>query len=337
MDLAQKESATVSVTAEKNDEAPIPAIMYGTLAVKGQSRIPYDFNYYGDFYILSSDQYRKTTDGLVLPPQDSDPFRFMDLPAEVRKLIFELIASTLLCFDSALKTYVNHVKIEKHIVDLFGKPRYGCQYEDWVEKYMDDHRATSGLPMQYSAEQQSKMLSEYDRYVMHIYEDHPDRNKYDMEIADHWLLPPNATRQELSCEFLEWFRKLLHVSAHFRLKLGSVIWARSCIHFCGDIDELVLGHFLKARPGISEGIKELVITVGDNDELSFLENVTDKSKEADTANFKALMKLVSQKLTLEYFTLRIGGTKGRLMALAAGEGPLEVLTSIRELQVTKNF
>lgn len=47
------------------------------------------------------------------------------------------------------------------------------------------------------------------------------------------------------------------------------------------------------------------------------------------------MELVSQELNLEYFTLKIGGPRSSIVALAAEDGPLKVSIETRALKVAK--
>ncbi|TEY77404.1 hypothetical protein BOTCAL_0055g00120 [Botryotinia calthae] len=133
MNITQKlDSAVAKKSAESEEETLIPVIMDGPSAVHYQSRIPYDFNYYGDFYFASmSDRSKRLRDtrcakiGTELDKSEEPdknvggyqkydvldlevciaylvpkpgPLRFKDLPVEVRKIIFQLIASVIFHF-----------------------------------------------------------------------------------------------------------------------------------------------------------------------------------------------------------------------------------------------
>ncbi|TGO54785.1 hypothetical protein BCON_0102g00160 [Botryotinia convoluta] len=104
----------------------------------------------------------------------------------------------------------------------------------------------------------------------------------------------------------------------FRLELGSVIWERSRIYCDGDTKKSALGHFLTACPGITKGIKELVIDIA-LEECSQWETGSDESIHSFNGVFQALLELISQKLDL------------------AGEGSMKISTNIRDLKVTKGF
>ncbi|TGO25427.1 hypothetical protein BPAE_0080g00180 [Botrytis paeoniae] len=239
-------SAVAKTPADIKEETLIPMIMDGPSAVQYQSRIPFDFNYYGDFYFTSR----------------PGPFRFMDLPTEVQTIIFQLIASVILYFDPESKIYVNSITIGHH----------------------------ASMP--------------------------------DSEFL-HWA-------------YLKWIRMLANVSTQFRLELGSVIWERSRIYCNDDKDESALGQLLTASPGIAKGLKELVIEVI-YQECSIWEKGNDESIRSVNEIFSVLIQPVSQKLNLEYLTMRLGVTKSALVKLAEGEGLMKILTKIRDLKVTKGF
>lgn len=334
--------------------------MNGTSAVQGQSGIRDDFNYYGSFYFASRkirseglEARRKAIEqapnksntliDTITPPQydifplrlsiylsvyRSSPFRFMDLPAEVRKLIFELIAATFLSFDPVSKKYTNFVEIGK-------KPSWKSTYEFWFrnsfEEYLEDpilvgYRKSRTFTPEQRAEKYSKYIQDTKDFV-YVHQEHPYRVGYYMEI----LPPRTAAEDSVDWEFLEWFRKLANVSLEFRMELGFVIWARSSIS-CDIMSEgRGLASFLDTNPGAWRGIKKLEIYIGDQDDPRFVDDVQEE------ASFIACMEMISHRLTLECFTLILRGTEGELMALAAGEGPYGVLANIKKLKVTKEF
>ncbi|TGO54760.1 hypothetical protein BCON_0102g00170 [Botryotinia convoluta] len=54
MEITQKpESAVAKTPAESEEETLISVIMHSAWPIQYQSRIPYDFNYYGNFYFAS--------------------------------------------------------------------------------------------------------------------------------------------------------------------------------------------------------------------------------------------------------------------------------------------
>ncbi|KAI9645529.1 hypothetical protein NHQ30_006271 [Ciborinia camelliae] len=368
MDVPQKESAAVLMTPENNDEALIPAIMNGASAVQGQSRLPYDFNYYGDFYFTSmKDRERELEDRRKITSCNADgsskdvfdvgtaftetssPFRFFDLPIEIRNLIFEFVLSSVLWFDTELGTYINHVRVghlrwkelkEPEPKEPFEKLDYFLRRKLRIEAWEANEERRP--PLVFSSEEIARKASQYIDYTkdfVFIDEGHPDRSDGVMEVMNSQDLqkecPDHKYYKNPSWTSLEWLRKISYVSAQFRLELGSVIWRRSSIH-CLEKNETALELFLDARQGTWHGIKELSILIGYKD-ISRLEDATGKRREAEEAEFIDVMVLISQRLTLEGFTLHLGGQIDQLMALASGEGPLKVLTSITKLNVTEWF
>ncbi|KAF5869973.1 uncharacterized protein Bfra_010118 [Botrytis fragariae] len=167
----KQESAIVKTPAESEEEKLIPMIMHSASPVPYQSRIPYDFNYYGDFYFASIAHREERlkaihearigatcdnsggTDDKIVTHQRQGLFRFTDLPAEIRKLIFQLIASTLLHFDPKSNIYSNHAVIEtvadegessRSIGNTWG-PRLDWAYLEWV-------RVLANVSMQFRLE-----------------------------------------------------------------------------------------------------------------------------------------------------------------------------------------
>ncbi|THV51893.1 hypothetical protein BGAL_0095g00090 [Botrytis galanthina] len=344
-------SAVAKMTAESKKETLTPVIMDDPPAVQYQSKIPFDFNYYGDFYFTSMtdrtmrlnhircaktgmalDNVGRRDDKIVSYQRYNildlemyiaylicrpGPFRFMDLPIEVRTTIFHLIAS---------------ISIGRNAIWKFEyKETYGMGFEKYLENMSAFRR--NFLPKQ-KAKQHSIFVEEANEFV-YIHQDHPNRNGYYMENfnVDHASMPDSDF---LDWADLKWIRMLANVSTQFRLELGSVIWERSRIYCSGDKDKSALGQLLEASPGIAKGLKELVIEVIYM-EYSIWEKGSDESMRSVNEIFSGLIQLVSQKLNLEYLTLRLVGTKSALVKLTEGEGPMKILTNIRDLKVTKGF
>ncbi|KAF7935891.1 uncharacterized protein EAE98_002111 [Botrytis deweyae] len=358
-------SAVAKTTAKRKEETLTPVIMDGPPAVQYQSKIPFDFNYYGDFYFTSrtdhtmmfvarreakigraSDSVGRRDHKIVSYQRYNildlevyiaylicrpGPFRFMDLPIEVRTIIFQLIASVILYFDPKSKTYINSIAIGGSNWKFEYKKTYGMGFAKWLENMCDFRR--SFLPKK-ERKQHSKFIKEANEFV-YIHHNHPNRNGYYMENfnINHATMPDSDF---LDWADLKWIRMLANVSTQFRLELGSVIWERSRIYCNGDKDDLALDQLLTACPGIAKGLKELVIEVAYL-QFSNWEKSSDESMRSVNEIFSDFVHLISQKLNLEYLTIWLVGTKSALVKLTEGEGPMKILTNIRDLKVTKGF
>ncbi|KAF7895332.1 hypothetical protein EAF00_007146 [Botryotinia globosa] len=331
------------------EETLIPVIKGAPSDVQYQSKIAFDFNYYGDFYFTPKThrtirrrdkrcaETGKALDNVVRRDDKIVSYqRFTDLPTEIRKLIFQLIASTLLCFDPKSKTYYNHVIIG---IGVLWKYRYEWCFEGGVEKYLEE---TSRSKPDLSPDEKARLCSKFVKGAndfVYINQHHPNRDDNYLQVADEKENPRstgNTWGAKLDWAYFEWIRGLANVSMQFRLELGSVIWERSRIYCRGDTKKSALGQFLTASPGITKGIKELVIDIS-HEHCLHLDRDRDESLQSFNRCFPALMELISQKLDLECLTLRLIGTKSALFSLAEGEGFFKILTSIRDLRVTKGF
>ncbi|TGO79251.1 hypothetical protein BELL_0039g00270 [Botrytis elliptica] len=358
----KQESAVAKMPAEGEEETLIPVVSHGPRPLQYKSKVPYDFNYYGDFYFASRNHRRERIKELrsaklgtaydksdemgdrIVAYQRLAPFRFMDLPAEVRKIIFQLIASTFLDFDPKLKAHVNHIALGRYdpwIVHY--RSCYSTGFEEFLkEEYPSKH---------FSPEEKAKLYTEFVKDANDLvwtFKDHPNRNENYLQVVDvgESLNDNEHKSQEmLDWKYLDWFRKLANVSRQFRLELGSTIWERSKIYCRGDKKVLVLGQFLEASPGITKGIRELVVSVSqlvEHWDDTCVENewdyIMNKGLHGTQATFfQNFMEVVSQNLNLDFFTLSIGGPKSCIVDLAAGEGVMKVLTETRALKVTKGF
>ncbi|KAF7918096.1 hypothetical protein EAE99_009083 [Botrytis elliptica] len=221
------------------------------------------------------------------------------------------------------------LNLERHMISLM----------KWV---------TELLPIR---EEKAKLYTEFVKDANDLvwtFKDHPNRNENYLQVVDvgESLNDNEHKSQEmLDWKYLDWFRKLANVSRQFRLELGSTIWERSKIYCRGDKKVLVLGQFLEASPGITKGIRELVVSVSqlvEHWDDTCVENewdyIMNKGLHGTQATFfQNFMEVVSQNLNLDFFTLSIGGPKSCIVDLAAGEGVMKVLTETRALKVTKGF
>ncbi|KAF7912969.1 uncharacterized protein EAF01_001990 [Botrytis porri] len=199
--------------AERKEETLTPVIMDGPPAIQYQSRIPFDFNYYGDFYFTSMTdrairireiRFAKTgraihkpgrRGGKMVSYQRTGPFRFMDLPTEVRTITFQLLASVILHLDPESKTFINSISIGRgSIWKSEYKETYGMGFEKWLEN-MDAFRRQ--FLSKKEAKQYSVFVKEANEFV-YIHEDHPNRNGYYMGNfnVDHASMPDS--------DFLDW-------------------------------------------------------------------------------------------------------------------------------------
>ncbi|KAF7951158.1 uncharacterized protein EAE97_002709 [Botrytis byssoidea] len=349
----KQESTVVKTPAEGKEEALIPVIMHGPRPLQYKSKVPYDFNYYGDFYFASSNHRRERVKEIrsaklgtaydnsgemgdrIVVYQRLTPFRFMDLPAEVRKIIFQLIASIFLYFDPKLKAHVNRIALGRYDPwRVHYQSCYSTGFEEFLkEEYHSKHH--------FSPEEKAKLYPEFVKGANDIvwtHKDHPNRNENYLQIVDVGEPLNNdehKSQERVHWKYLDWFRKLANVSRQFRLELGFIIWERSKIYCRGDKKILVLGQFLEASPGITKGIRELVVSI-----FQLVEHWDDTSVEDEwdyimrEGNF---MEVVSQNLNLDYLTLSISGPKSSIIELAVGKGVMKVLTETRALKVTKGF
>ncbi|TGO58551.1 hypothetical protein BOTNAR_0179g00110 [Botryotinia narcissicola] len=234
----EQESTVAKTPAEGEEEKLIPVIKYGPWPVQYKSRIPYDFNYYGDFYFASiahrgervkainkarsgaaCDKSGETDDRIV-KNQRQGFFRFTDLPAEIRKLIFQLIASTILCFDPKSKTYYNHVIIG---LGILWKYRYELCYGAGVEKFLEE---TSRSKPDLSPEEKARLRSEFVKRAndyVYIHQHHPNRDGNYLRVADEEessRSTGNTWGAKLDWAYLEWIRGLAN-SALFSFAEGE--------------------------------------------------------------------------------------------------------------------
>ncbi|KAF7884273.1 uncharacterized protein EAF02_004609 [Botrytis sinoallii] len=357
----KQESAVAKTPAEGGEETLIPVISHGPRPLQYKSKVPYDLittEISTSLPIIIAGKESKKYEALnlerhmislvkwvteLLPIRT--PFRFMDLPAEVRKIIFQLIASTFLYFDPKLKAHVKHIALGRYdpwIVHY--RSCYSTGFEEFLKKEYPSKP-------HFSPEEKAKLYTEFVKDANDLvwtFKDHPNRNENHLQVVDvEESLNNNEYKSQemVDWKYLDWFRQLANVSRQFRLELGSIIWERSKIYCRGDKKVLVLGQFLEASTGITKGIRELVVSVFQlvehwddtcvEDEWDYIMNEGLHGTQATF--FQNFMEVVSQNLNLDYFTLSIGGPKSSIVDLAAGEGVMKVLTETRALKVTKGF
>ncbi|KAF7951368.1 hypothetical protein EAE96_006683 [Botrytis aclada] len=284
VEITQKpDSAVVDTPAESEEEKLILVSEHGPWPVQYKSRIPFDFNYYGDFY-----------------------------------------------FASLANRQENRKAMRK------AKIGTACDKSGGTDEKIVTYQRQDILDLEF--ETTFKICEDANDYL-YIHQDHPNRDVYYMrvcDVGDSSRSTGNTWGAKLDWAYLELVRRMANVSIQFRLELGSVIWERSRLYCRGDIKKSALVHFLTASPGMAKGIKELVIDIALEECLQW-ENDSDESIKSFKRGFQALMELISQKLDLDCLTLKLAGTQSAIFNLAEGEGPMKILTNIRDLKVTKGF
>lgn len=316
-------------------EEPSVAAMNGTSTVQGQSKAPYDFDHHGSFYSAAKEHREErlknrkyedkcdTSDALLVP------FRFMDLPFELQRMVFKMITATYLQFDRDLKAYANVVVVGRHSPwEAKYDSRFGRSFEQFLAPQLWYGKNNTPAPM--LPERRARMKREYiqnGKDFVYVHKEHPNRDGYYVEVFG----------RQSDWSFLEWYRKLSNVNRQFRSELGCTLWAKSAVSSSNELDCRALTSFINATPGAWNGIKKLTISVGFADDRSAFEGDRQESTEVKVANFISLIDLLSQRLTLEYFELVLGALDIEVIALADGSGSLSVLTNIRRLKVTGSF